>query len=52
MFFEILALENFTMFRIKKSTPAQVFTGEYYEIFKNSFFYRASPVAAPAFLKK
>ena len=49
MFFEILALENFTMFRIKKRTPAQVFTGEYYEIFKNTYFEEHPRMAAPEF---
>ena len=31
---------------IKKETPSQVFSCEYCEIFKNSFFYRTSLVAA------
>ena len=32
----------------KKETPTQVFSCKYYEIFKNSFFYRTHPVAASA----
>ena len=32
---------------IKKETLAQVFSCEFYEISKNTFFYRTSPVAAP-----
>ena len=31
---------------IKKETPAQVFSCEFYDIFKNTFFYRATQVAA------
>ena len=31
---------------LKRKTPTQVFSYEYCEIFKNSFFYRTSPVAA------
>ena len=31
---------------VKKDTPTQVFSYEYYEIFKNSFFYRTSLVVA------
>ena len=31
-----------------KKTPAQVFSCEYGKIFKNSFFYRTSPLAASA----
>ena len=31
---------------IKKETVAQVFSCEFYEIFKNTFFHRAPPVAA------
>ena len=31
---------------IKKVTPTQVFSCQYYEIFKNSFFYWTLPVAA------
>ena len=31
---------------VKKETPTQVFSGEYCKIFKKSFFYRASPLAA------
>ena len=31
---------------IKKETLAQVFSCEFFEIFKNTFFYRTSPVAA------
>ena len=30
---------------IKKETLAQVFSSEFYEIFKNSFFHRTPPVA-------
>ena len=32
---------------IEKETLAQVFSCEFYEIFKNNFFYRITPVAAP-----
>ena len=32
-------------FFIKKETPAQVFSCEFYDIFKNTFSYRISPVA-------
>ena len=31
---------------IKKETPAQVFSCEFCEIFKNTFFYRTPPVTA------
>ena len=31
---------------IKKETPLQVFSCKFCEIFKNTFFYRAPPVAA------
>ena len=31
---------------IKKETPAQVFSCEFCEIFKNTYFYKTSPVAA------
>ena len=33
---------------LAKETPTQVFSCEYREIFKNSFFYRTIPVAASA----
>ena len=33
-----------------KETPAQVFSCEYCEIFKNSCFYRISPLAASAYI--
>ena len=33
---------------IKKETLAQVFSCEFYKIFKNTFFYRTPPVAASA----
>ena len=33
-------------FRPEKETPTQVFSCEYCEIFKNTFFYRTPPVAA------
>ena len=32
-------------FFIKKETPAQVFSCEFYDIFKNTFSYRIFPVA-------
>ena len=35
---------------LKKETPAQVFSYEFCEIFKNTFFYRTPPVAASKFL--
>ena len=31
---------------IKKETPIQVFSCEYYKISKNNFFYRTPPVVA------
>ena len=31
---------------IKKETPAKVFSCKFYEIFKDTFFYRTPPVAA------
>ena len=34
---------------IKKEFLAKVFSGEFYEISKNTFFYRTSPVAASVF---
>ena len=47
MFFKIGALKNFEGLELYyKETPAQVFPCEYYEIFKNNFFYRTPPVAA------
>ena len=36
---------------IKKESLAQVFSCKFYEISKDTFFYRTSPVAAPANLK-
>ena len=35
---------------IKKETLAQVFSSEFYEISKNTLFYRTSPMAAFAYL--
>ena len=35
---------------IKKKTLAQVFSYEFCETFKNTFFYKISPVAAPDYL--
>ena len=37
---------------IKKETLAQVFSSELYEISKNTFFYRTSPVATSGVSKK
>ena len=34
---------------IEKETPTQVFSCEICDIFKNNFFYRTPPVAAPVF---
>ena len=45
MFFKIGVLENFAVFTGKKH-ELEVFSGEYCEIFKNSFFYRTPLVAA------
>ena len=48
MFFKIGALKNFAIPQEKlysKEAPTQVFSCEYFEIFKNSFFYRIPPVA-------
>ena len=36
---------------IKKETLAQVFSSEFYEISKNTFFHRTPLVAAPLFYK-
>ena len=36
---------------IKKETLAQVFSCEFWEIFKNTFSYRTNPVAASAGLE-
>ena len=62
MFFQKGALKNFTIFKRKhvleslfnkfvsvqarKETPIQVFSCEYCEIFKNTFFYRTDSVAS------
>ena len=59
MFFKIGALKNFAILTGKHpcffnkvtglkicETPAQVFSYVYWEIFKNSLFYRTPPVAA------
>ena len=57
MFFKIGVLKNFEMFSGKhlcrslffsyeKETPTQVLSCEYYEVFKNSFFYRTPRVCA------
>ena len=35
-----------SFFFFKKETLAQVFSSEFCEIFKNTFFYRTPPVAA------
>ena len=47
MFLEILlnSQENTQCQSIKKETLAQVFSREFYEIFKNAFFYRTPPMA-------
>ena len=64
MFFKIGVFMNFSIFTgkhlcwslfliklqaFKKETPAQVFSCEYCEIFKNTFFNRTPPVAASVF---
>ena len=52
MLFKINVLRNFVLFKRKglqfylKETSAQVFPGEYCEIFKNSIFNRAPLVVA------
>ena len=58
MFFKIGILKNFTTFNGKLqqdrefNTPTQVFSCEYCQIFKNSFFYRTPPVAASVSYKR
>ena len=51
-YFEVKQIEavfckwNFYLQRYQKETPTQVFSWEICEIFKNTFFYRTTPVAA------
>ena len=42
----------FNLFSIKKETPAQVFSCEFWEISKNIFSYRLPPAAASVLKKK
>ena len=48
MFFKKGVLKNFANF-IKKETLAKVFYYEFSQIFKNTFFYRLSPVAVSGY---
>ena len=59
MFLKIVVLENFAIFTGKhlcwslfliKLTPTQLFSCEYWKIFKNTFFYRTPPVDAWIYL--
>ena len=46
MFYKIGALKSFSIFTGKHETLTQVFSSEYCEIFKNTFFQRTPSVAA------
>ena len=49
MFFKIGVLKKFPLAGLQlylKQTPTQVFSYDICELFKNTFFYRTSPVAA------
>ena len=44
--FFLITLEAFSPVNLLKKTPTQVFSCDYYEIFKDSFFYRTPVVTA------